>query len=963
MILDYEFSSRNKNMTISYIKEDGQKGIFKLPNISRFKQFYFTPNGKYNAWDGSKCDIKWTEKPSKFDLMYFINELPEQYRKEIERTSFPKLYTFDIENEFDVNSDAQENAKKGNKPITTISIVSPGFTTAVLGTKPMTDEEIGYVKDNLFKYLDSVEFYHELKDIKPSFRYLYFETEEQMLEFFLTQFVAKVPILAGWNSILYDWQYIVNRIKNYFPNLSISLASCTKTLTNKRFQDLKEEFYNLPMPNHTLILDYMQVIKDEDKTVLPMKESLSLDYVAYETLKTKKIEYDGDLEQLRRDDYKKYVFYNTIDSILVQLINYRFRTMDHIYVFSIYCKEKIGNCFSKIACSEALCFNDFYKRQIYVPYVEPERGERGRVQGAYVKQPIPGKWNYVSCNDFASLYPSTMRTCNLSFENFVKAFHDEKRLAPYKADAKKYVVIGPSVFENEGTIEHPDAGKFIGTFIMDKELEKYRKDPNYFVSLNGSVYKNDQDYCLKRIETYLYDERNKNKYLAKDLDAYVITDIDHIIEGKTKKLYKYKESIVTALKRLNIIADKGDDFIGCDVEVLKAYRHKIEELIEYDITLEQSIKILMNSIYGGSSHVSNYWFNIDLAGDITGESRNLTHLMEKHFSTFWNENWGNMKEWHDRWNIKVNYDLIDKIIEESVTNSLIYCVYGDTDSLYISYDPLIKTIEGHENMSKREICEFIVKLNEDFLNNHNEEFIRDYYAKRHAKSVHKFELETVNISGIWLNIKKRYAQILMWKDGKYYDEDKMPLKVKGLEIAKSSIPSYARSVLKHLVRFLLENDDKYLTQKLNIEAQRLKQDFMKADIDAICGSLNVHNYTKYIIDDKGEQLKTTKGAPSNVKALGYYNWLNNHHRLGSENIYGGKLKWYIVDTKGSVKGSEIRMAYPARNYPKWGEKYAPVNKIAMFQLFVLDPFNRILEAIGLPIINIDGSIQQSLFSF
>lgn len=962
MILDYEFSQFRKKMMISYIKEDGQKDIFEIPNITRFKQFYFTPNGKYDAWDGSKCDIRWTEKPSKFDLMYFMNELPEQYRKQLGLTTFPKLYTFDIENEFDPGSDAQENAKKGARPITTISIVSPGFSAAVLGTKPMTADEIKYVEDNFYKYLDSIEFFHELKDVQPKFKYLYFETEEAMLEFFLTKFVAKVPILAGWNSILYDWQYIVNRIKNYFPNLSITMASCTKTTKNKRFQDLKEDFYTLPMPCHTLILDYMQVIRDEDKTVLPMKESLSLDYVSYETLKANKIEYDGDLEQLRKSDYKKYVFYNTIDSILVQLLNYRFRTMDHIYVFSIYCKERIGDCFSKIACSEALCFNNFYNRKIYVPYVEQERGERGRVQGAYVKQPIPGKWNYVSCNDFASLYPSTMRTCNLSFENYVGVFHDEKKLAPYKADKKNYLVIESSVFRNEGTVEHPEAGEFIGTFILDDKLEPYRKNPNYFVSLNGTVYKNDKDYCLKLVETYLYDQRNINKYLAKDLDAFVITDIDHILGNKTNKLFTYKDNIVELLKKIGVNdVVCGKDFMHYSADELKSIKHKIEESIEYSVTLEQSIKILMNSIYGGSSHVSNYWFNIHLAGDITGESRNLTHYMEKHFATFWNENWANMTDWHKKWGIEVDFDSIQPVIDESPTKSLVTTVYGDTDSLYISYDPLLKTIKGHENMTDLDVCNFIAKLNEDFLNKHNEDYIRDYYNKRHGKSVHKFELETICKSGIWLNIKKRYAQIIMWKDGKIYDADKMPLKAKGLEIVKSSIPSYARGILKHIVRFLLESDDKYLIQKLNIEAQRLKQEFMKADIDAICGSLNVHNYVKYVQDDKGPVLKFASKTPANVKALAYYNWLNNRNNLGSDAIYGGKLKWYIVETGVRSKKDDIRFAYQARNYPKWASQYAPVNRNAMFQLFVLDPFNRILEAIRMPILNNDGSMQQSLF--
>lgn len=690
MLLDYEYSRKNRKFNVSYIKEDGQKGILKFDNISRFKQFVYDEKGKYPTWDDKKCSVRWTDRPEKFDLKEFLDDLPDEQRKMLEGTTFPKLYTFDIENEFEPGSDAQENAKRGDKPITTISIVSPNFNCAVLGTTKMDKEGEEWVNERFKEYLGKVSLFKELKGTDPKFRYVYFEEEEDMLRFFMQQFIAKVPIAAGWNSILYDWQYFTNRVKNYFPNLSLQLASYTETTRNKRYTDLKGEDHILTMPCHTLILDYMQVIKDEDKTVLPMKESLMLDYVSHETLGCGKIEYDGDLEQLRNSDYKKYVFYNSIDSILVQLIDRRFRTMDHIYVFSIYCKEKIGDCFSKIACSESLCFEDFRKHGLKVPQMNYERPEeRGRVQGAYVKQPIPGIWKSVSCNDFASLYPSTIRSCNLSFENFYLTKHDEEKLSKYRKDPK-YVVIESSVFENEGTIDNPEAGKFVGTFVLDDELEPYRKDPNYFVSLNGSVYKNDKDYCLKRIQTYLYEQRNAKKYVAKDLDAFVITDIDHILENSNKKLFDYQDNVIEALESIGYKDIRsGKDLKGKPEDWLKGLKHKVIELIEYDVTLEQSIKILMNSIYGGTSNVANCWFNIHLAGDITGESRNLTHLMERHFRTFWNENWENMKEWHKKWNIEVNYDSIPQIIENSPTKSLVTTVYGDTDSS--SFNTIIHT--------------------------------------------------------------------------------------------------------------------------------------------------------------------------------------------------------------------------------------------------------------------------------
>ena len=92
---------------------------------------------------------------------------------------------------------------------------------------------------------------------------------------------------------------------------------------------------------------------------------------------------------------------------------------------------------------------------------------------------------------------------------------------------------------------------------------------------------------------------------------------------------------------------------------------------------------------------------------------------------------------------------------------LVEMVYGDTDSAYLSYNQLLNTIEGVENWSIEQKTEFIVRLNTEFLDQHNNEYIDEYYKSRHAQSCHSFELETVALSGVWLDVKKRYAQILL----------------------------------------------------------------------------------------------------------------------------------------------------------------------------------------------------------
>ena len=288
------------------------------------------------------------------------------------------------------------------------------------------------------------------------------------------------------------------------------------------------------------------------------------------------------------------------------------------------------------------------------------------------------------------------------------------------------------------------------------------------------------------------------------------------------------------------------------------------------------------------------------------------------------------------------------------------------NSLYISYEDIIKSIKGADKLSLVEKSQIIVDLNTGFLDSHNREYMKEYYKSRHVESVQNFELETVALSGVWLDVKKRYAQILLWKDGKTYDVDNLPMKIKGLEMVKSSYPKQAREGLKRMVRYLLEIDDKdYLLQKLNMKMMEEKSKFYQADLEDICGNVGVQNYVKYIDDDADPMgLKVAPKCPYNVRALGNYNWIRNVHNLPGDPLYGGKIKWYCFypnGVKSKKKQDPDYFAFQSRNYPKWADTYAPICKDAMFQRTMMEPFNRIIEAVGIGTLNTDGSIQMGLF--
>jgi DNA polymerase elongation subunit (family B) len=959
MILDYAYNKVKRVLSVSYIKDNGMKDIMNF-NVDRFKTFYSTPDGEYMNWDGSRCGVKWTDKPDKFDLKTYMEELDPKYKDKLQGKVSPKLYTWDIE----VVSDEFPKPEEAKYPIVTISVCSPDCNVIILGTRDLGEGGQEYLDRHFGDYISKLDYYKKLGLPAPTIKYIKFDREKDMLIYFLKNVVAKVPVLAGWNSMLFDWQYVQNRIKGYYPDINLSNASCNWSMDYKNYTDMVGNKIRLSIPNHTVLLDMMEVI-ESDYVVMPVKESMSLDYIAYESLGVNKIQYEGTLTDLYYEDYQKYVFYNAIDSVLVQLIDKRFKTLQNIYTQALYCREKIGLTFSKIAVSEALVFNYFYDNGIKVIPERKHDVERGNLVGAYVRTPTPGKHKYVCCNDFASLYPSTIITCNLSFENFVGTFYDYERLRPYIENRERYIVIGGNVHNNDGTWDKPRLGDMVGRFLDEAMLDVYRSDPRYFVSVNGHVYDNDKDYAFKTIQATLKANRNTFKYLAKGLYADVMSDVENLMAGHTVKSKDYKEEYVKAIAEIGYDVKRTSDLYDIS---LHEFKPKLATLIEFYTSYEQAMKLLGNSMYGGSSHISFFWFNMGLANDITGEARNVIKLMENHIPEYIRTEWPKMTDVHKALGIEVDRAAAENMLKTTGKQSFVDVIYGDTDSLYISYENFVKTIKGYENMTPEERGRIVVEFNTKYLDAHNREYMNEHYKRRHVNSVQNFELETLALSGVWLDVKKRYAQVLLWKDGKTYSvEDGLPMKAKGLELIKASYPKQTREGLQRLVRYLLEDDDddKYLLHRLNMKMQEEKRLYFTADIDDICASMKVNNYNQYIINDSSKAgLMVAAKCPPNVRAAGNYNRIRQIYNLPGDPIYGGKVKYFVYYPLGTIKKGNVEyFAYQAKHYPKWADKYAPIAKDIMFQKFTLDPFNRIIEAIGVGTLNLDGSIQLGMTLF
>lgn len=394
MLLDVE--QKDKEIIVSYYDTEGQVKFRRYP-IEQYKNWYITDeNDRYKHdslrnWDGRPVKEGRARQYSKFSLISFLDNLPDNDKKIIFEPTMPKTYFVDIETEIVDGFPKPEEAKTR---ILSFSIITPERKAIVLGLEDMAPDKIQKIQDdtnNYFKTLDS----------DWTFDYRKFDSEYDMVFTFINRFLPKFPMMTGWNFINYDWQYIVNRCKR----LQIDITAAAKTKALDRVDS---------RPLHMGILDYMQLYDKYDRSV-KVKESNALDYVSGQVLNLNKIKYTGGLQDLYVQDFVKYIYYNVVDSVLVYYIDQKLKSMEVLLTLASITKMPLYKAASPVSVTEALIARKLAEENKCVATEKKEDSFKdGKYAGAYVKQPKVGYYQGVSAFDFASLYPSIMRQFNIS---------------------------------------------------------------------------------------------------------------------------------------------------------------------------------------------------------------------------------------------------------------------------------------------------------------------------------------------------------------------------------------------------------------------------------------------------------------------------------------------------------------------------------------------------------------------
>lgn len=929
MILDRTWNKKEQKLTISYIDKQGNRQFYQK-YLHHIKSYEYDPNGEFETWDGKKCNKVYKDTfdytPTEFEILEYMYELPTDLNKIMHAQYFPKLYSFDIETEVSL---VFPDPDKAEQKVTAISLVGPDLSCIVYGLHNLSQEQIELFRQRYLDWLNNNEFASKLiKDHnwKPKVLYQYFSTEEQMLEHFFTVIIPRISCLSGWNAYGFDMLYLTNRLKNLFgQNTAMNIirrSSITGEIKKYSWEDIsgnKKYFFG---PAHSIILDYMKVVEDYDYTLRPY-ESYSLDWVGNAAVKAHKIKYKGTLQQLYERDPEWYYFYNAVDSLITELIHYKLKAIESPCAVSSVTLVSLQSAFGQVALGTANVFEEFYSQGKRVVW-DYDSIERTKIpyEGAFCGA-VPGRYEFTVCDDFASLYPSQVRTCNFSFENLVEAKD------------------GPDSF-----------GRYIPRKWTEAELEEFKKDPNYFVTVMGNVYKNDKDYAFRRIQANLKAKRDKYKYTGQRIESEVLVFIDNILENKQNNI-TFSQDVIDLLKEHFPYMDNPQENIrNMSTQELKPLYTEIEDLRHEYWLLEMAMKNSGNGLYGCCANRFFYFYNMNLAGDITGECRNLTKTM-----------WHNLEEFfHETiWNRKDLWEKFDFALDESkhdwYRGTTVSC-YSDTDSVYTTYGNLFRCMTSeyrNKYQDKKSKVNWILKFNKEFLDGQNNQWCRDIYEPRHGKNVHEFELETVSYSQIVIK-KKKYLKGYAFVKGKFYDKPKVS--GTGIELVKSTTPKLCREILTDLMNSLMfdynEDHKKEYILEFHTKLEAFRKKFYEAPIEDISQSVGIGDYNKYVIEDK-ENLVLGKQCPVSVQSIARFNYLAHKNNESNKCQYSGKIKYYNISLGQKNIGY---FGFPAGELPTWAP---PMNKLIQWQKTVIDPINRFLEVMDIPLVNAGGAQQLMLF--
>lgn len=494
----------DQNNSKIHLWGDGQHNDLGY-SVHDFQPYVYIPDGKgvYTTIDGIKCTktTSWSETSEDLGMVFEGNVKPEtrflidKYTDSDKISNDTKVLFLDIEIE------KGERYSKVNEAFNVIN----AMTYKVTGQDYYTCLLLG----------DSTETKNITVDInnkQNAVRLHLFTSEVDLLTHFLMDYQSfGHNIITGWNVEFFDMPYLYHRIKNVMGYNMAKLLSPDAGIVKVR----ETKFgYKVIMAGVT-VLDYLDLYKKFTYTELP---NYRLDTVAKHELGRGKVEYEGDLDYLYKTDINKYAFYNIVDVELVIALDEKKKLI----------KTTLGICHKGHINYDDYKFTSAYldgaalvycKRQGVVASANRLKN-KGKAQGAFVKQPIPGLYKWIFDLDLTSLYPMTIISLNISPETkFAKVLNWDEEQYTKKTFSGKYEIeyYKGGVFDEFNNIINEKTSKEKKELTLT-ELSDLLISKNLSIASNGCMYTLDKKGLIPSILDMWFNERDDHKQMRKQYE-------------------------------------------------------------------------------------------------------------------------------------------------------------------------------------------------------------------------------------------------------------------------------------------------------------------------------------------------------------------------------------------------------------------------------------------------------------
>ena len=300
--------------------------------------------------------------------------------------------------------------------------------------------------------------------------YKQFNNEFDLLNDFISWWMKNTPdIVTGWNIQMFDIPYLAKRLYRVLGDKVARRLSPWGLCSPKELY-IKGRRHIVYDIGGITQLDYLDLYK---KFTYTNRESYRLDYIAQVELGQKKLdhsEYDT-FKDFYTNGWQKFVEYNIIDVELVDRLEDKMKLIELALTMAYDAKVNYNDVFYQVRMWDNIIYNYLKKRNIVIPPKLSEQKDE-KYAGAYVKEPKPGKYDWVVSFDLNSLYPHLIMQYNISPETL----RDERH---------------PTVSVKD---------------ILEKNLTfEMHKDNS--VCANGAMYRKDKRGFLPELMEKMYNER------------------------------------------------------------------------------------------------------------------------------------------------------------------------------------------------------------------------------------------------------------------------------------------------------------------------------------------------------------------------------------------------------------------------------------------------------------------------